>query len=182
MKYDLTGSKFPQKMKPRPITEATIQRQLYDFYSGLGHKLIAPNIYLHYSEADLITVQASGYVNEIEIKITKADFKRDFEKRKHKYYTAARAKKVVRSFAHIPNYFWFAFPEPLLDKIDFDVPDYYGLIAIKDLGHGLGAPNIHRRAKFLHKKKITDKQVRQIARSLMFKMWKYSDPSFWVAK
>jgi hypothetical protein len=165
----------------KPITEKIIQRQLYDFYIKLGHKLIAPNIYLHYSEADLITVQASGYVNEIEIKINKADFKRDFEKRKHKYYAAARAKKA-RSFAHLPNYFWFAFPHKLLDKIDFDVPDYYGLITLRNYGMEVYYPVIHRRAKFLHKKKVTDKQVRQIARSLMFKMWKYSDPSFWVAK
>lgn len=148
----------------KKLTEKIIQQRLYDFYHKLGHKLIAPNIFLHYSEADLITVQVSGYVNEIEIKLTKADFKRDFKKRKHKYMAEA---KSARSKLHLPNYFWFAFPLSILPVIDFEIPDYYGLITFNEDGH----PNIYRRAKIIHKKKITHKQIAQIARSLMFKLW-----------
>jgi Holliday junction resolvase-like predicted endonuclease len=148
------------------LTEKSIQRSLYHFYNQLNHKLIAPNIHLYYGEADLITVQTSGYTNEIEIKLNKADFKRDFKKRKHLYM--ALAKKAV-SKVHLPNYFWFAFPLSLMEKIDFEVPGHYGMITVNEEGW----PNIYRRAKLLHRGKITDKQVRQIARSLMFKMWRY---------
>ena len=143
------------------LTEKSIQRSLFQFYNKLNHKLIAPNIYLHYSEADLITVQTSGYVNEIEIKISRADFKNDFKKRKHRYM-AERMKNT-------PNYFWFAFPLVLLHKINFDIPGEYGMITVNEKGW----PNILKRAKIMHRDKVTNKQVRQIARSLMFKMWKY---------
>lgn len=144
------------------LTEKEIQYLLWNFYNKLGHKLVVPNIYLHYSEADLITVQASGYVNEIEIKRTKVDFKNDFKKRKHTYMAEAATTRL-----HLPNYFWFAYPATIHESIDFEIPDYYGMIQIKFEKY----PVIEKRARLLHKKKITDKQVRQIARSLMFKMW-----------
>ncbi len=149
------------------ISEKIIQRSLFDFYNGLNHKLIAPNIYLHYSEADLITVQSSGYVNEIEIKLTKADFKRDFKKRKHRYMAEAMKPK---SRLHTPNYFWFCCPQDLLSKIDFDIPEYYGILVVDENG---ALPIIHKRAKIMHRDKVTNKQIAQIARSLMFKMWDY---------
>jgi hypothetical protein len=159
-------------MSQQKLTEKSIQSLLFDFYNKLGHKLIAPNIYLHYSEADLITVQTSGYVNEIEIKITKADFKGDFKKRKHKYMTESHNGYMRKVNFDLPNYFWFAFPQSLMSKIDFDIPDYYGLITIEDLGLDCYLPCIYRRAKMMHKKKVTNKQIRQIARSMMFKMWR----------
>jgi hypothetical protein len=147
------------------ISEKIIQRSLFKFYNRLNHKLIVPNIYLHYSEADLITVQTSGYVNEIEIKLTKADFKRDFKKRKHQYMLESMKPG---SRLHTPNYFWFCIPKTLLPKIDCDIPDNYGMILMDENGI---YPEIYKRAKIMHRQKVTDKQVRQIARSLMFKMW-----------
>lgn len=167
-------------MKNLP-SESQIQRILFNFYNALGHKLIIPNIYLHHSEADIITVQTSGYVNEIEIKRTKADFKADFFKRKHRYMTEAMGIKKKKGrclsskfLSMIPNYFWFAFPEELGPKIaDIVVPDYYGMIRIIPAADEWNRAEIIKRAKIMHRSKISDKQVRQIARSLMFKMWKY---------
>jgi hypothetical protein len=160
------------------LNEKIIQRRLFDFYNKLGHKLIAPNIFLYHSEADLITVQKSGYVNEVEIKLNKPDLKRDFEKRKHPYMAKAVTLKNTpgrcassRYLTYMPNYFWFAFPHHILGKIDFEIPDYYGLITIRNFGMDVWYPVIHRRAKIMHKKKVTEKQIAQIARSLMFKLW-----------
>jgi hypothetical protein len=151
------------------ISEKIIQQALFKFYNRLNHKLIVPNIYLHYSEADLITVQASGYVNEIEIKLTKADFKRDFKKKKHRYmHEAKNHVNLNYPRLHTPNYFWFCIPKTLLPKIDCDIPDDYGMILMDENGI---YPEIYKRAKIMHRQKVTDKQVRQIARSLMFKMW-----------
>jgi hypothetical protein len=147
------------------ISEKIIQKSLFHFYNCLNHKLIVPNIYLHYSEADLITVQASGYVNEIEIKLTKADFVRDFKKRKHQYM----AESMIQRRLHTPNYFWFCIPQELLPKIDLDIPDVYGMILVNENGH---CPAIHKRAKIMHREKVTEKQIRQIARSVMYKFWK----------
>ena len=155
------------------ISEKIIQRSLFNFYNKLNHKLIVPNIYLHYSEADLITVQKSGYVNEIEIKLTKADLKRDFKKRKHAYMLESKNQSNPNySRLHTPNYFWFCIPKTLLPKIDFDIPEDYGIITVDENG---GWPDIHKRAKIMHRDKVTDKQIRQIARSLMYKMWKYEN-------
>ena len=152
------------------ISEKIIQQSLFHFYNQLNHKLIVPNIYLHYSEADLITVQASGYVNEIEIKLTHADFKRDFKKRKHHYMVEA---SLTKTRLHTPNYFWFCIPRDLLSKIHFDfVPEDYGMILVNENGQ---RPEIHKRAKIMHRNKVTEKQIRQIARSLMFKMWRFKE-------
>jgi hypothetical protein len=193
MQFDLTGKNAVHEppelnddlafdgdvqMKTNPrLTEKIIQRRLFEFYCKLDHKLVVPNIFLHYSEADLITVQKSGYVNEIEIKLNKADLKRDFKKRKHKYFNEAVSLKkqkgrclTSRYLSHMPNYFWFAFPLSVLPVIDFEIPDYYGLITIRE-DDFQGWPNVYRRAKIMHKQKVSNKQIAQIARSLMFKMW-----------
>ncbi len=151
------------------LSEASIQGILWNYYEGLQHQVIAPNIHLHYSEADLITVMKSGYVNEIEIKISKADFKNDFKKRKHQIMENLKQDNLHnRQKKYSPNYFWFAIPEALYLKIDFPIHEYYGLIVINEPLHVISIIN---RAKRLHTDKITQKQLQRIGRSLMYKYW-----------
>jgi hypothetical protein len=141
---------------------------LWNYYDGLHHQLVAPNINLHYSEADMITVMKSGYVNEIEIKISKADFKNDFKHKKRKHWMMEKVRDTQAFEKFSANYFWYAIPKALHPKIDFPIPDYYGLIVIDE---PLKFISIIKRAKLLHKGKITQKQLHRIGRSLTYKYW-----------
>ena len=151
------------------LTEKKIQKALWNYYDGIQHQIVVPNIHLHYSEADLITVMKSGYMNEIEIKISKADFKNDFKKQKHTMMeNLVQGKILNRATLYSANYFWFAIPKALHPKINFPIPDHYGLIVIDE---PLAFISIIKRAKLLHREKITQKQLHRIGRSLMYKYW-----------
>lgn len=71
--------KFAHKEK---LTEAQVQ---IGVFNHLQHKIIAPNIELFYTgEMDVCSVMNSNLVCEYEIKLSRADFKKDFKK-EHKH-------------------------------------------------------------------------------------------------
>jgi len=93
------------------------------------------NLYVFDWESDYLAMTRSGYFYEVEIKISKSDFKADFlKKEKHalisntfnmhdiphdgKYYKSTTA----------PNYFSYCVPEGLIDIRD--IPPYAGLLEI----------------------------------------------------
>lgn len=146
---------------------------------------VAPNIYVYDWESDLIGVVKSGYVHEIEIKISKSDFKADAKKKeKHEVLqTGSHEIKNVRSWlvdhwrsqgritddgrmiARRPNYFWYGCPEGLIEAED--VPPYSGLV---HLGTG-NYPKVLKPPKLLHKNHIIPLEMDSIMRSMSFKYW-----------
>lgn len=112
-----------------------------------------PNIYFFghpYSETDFLVVQKSGYIYDIEIKISRSDFRADFKKEdkhsilstgayisKHnsfyfkddKRIRVAKGQPIPKSR---PNRFYYAVPEGLIKKSE--VPKYAGLLYIKPSG------------------------------------------------
>ena len=68
------------------MIEKEIQNVLYNYCSQKHHDYMIPNYHISY-EADFVSVTKSGYINEYEIKCTRADFKAEFKHkiRKHKY-------------------------------------------------------------------------------------------------
>ena len=64
--------------KSDSINAQTIQQSISNIY--LDHKYIIFNAYLFDWESDYFSVSESGYVYEVEIKLTKSDFKKDFNK------------------------------------------------------------------------------------------------------
>lgn len=91
-------------------------------------------------ESDYFCVNKEGYSFEIEVKITKADFKNDFKKEKHKLFVEKDSKRLI------PNRFYYAVPRGLISETD--LPSYAGLIVV-DGSHAI----IQKRAPFIHKKK-----------------------------
>jgi hypothetical protein len=68
-------------------------------------------------------------LNEIEIKSSFQDFKKDFEKVKHESYSNNHNNKTW-----CPNYFWFLVPQALRDKVlPFVTNSKYGLLIYRDL-------------------------------------------------
>ena len=142
------------------------------------YKIVAPNIFPSriYGEMDILAIRKSGYVDEIEIKLSKSDFKADFNKTVNKKiktdygykFTKVKKHRTLRSGKCIPNYFSFLVPESIVDEIE--IPKYCGLYVIYENRRN----NIFevKKAPILHKKKdIVEGLEEQIGKKMMYRYW-----------
>ena len=58
-------------------------------------RYLCENTYVYNWESDVFFVTKAGYSVEVEIKVSKQDFKRDFEKAKHKLLANHKASRLV---------------------------------------------------------------------------------------
>jgi hypothetical protein len=89
--------------------------------------IVIPNFYIGFYEMDLCLIRKSGYVIEYEIKISRSDFKNDFNKSVSSYNPSEIKKHD--EMAHKQgkcNKFYFVVPENLISKEE--VPKHCGLI------------------------------------------------------
>lgn len=78
-------------------------------------------------EADVLALSASGYLTEVEIKISVADFRRDAAKAKHSPRWHTRTDLV--------SAFYYAMPEMMWPKVETEfASDRAGLILVSDAG------------------------------------------------
>lgn len=77
-------------------SERTIQESVRQLF--INHKYILTNSFVFAWESDFFSVTKSGNVYEVEVKISKADYKKDFEKDKHNFFTTMQKGKrfIVR--------------------------------------------------------------------------------------
>lgn len=141
-------------MTSRDVMKSVVGRASWHLWDPL-RQLIAPNTNGVVGwEADILVVHKTGYVDEIEVKISVADFRREFSKKshKHKVLQCGRPSKVRN-----PNYawrngqpfhlqdwdnckphpvrrFWFALPEEIHAKIESEIPSYAGVIVVRETG------------------------------------------------
>ena len=82
--------------------------------------IVVPNVSwgLLEHEADVLVCTKQGYVTEIEIKVSKSDFLKDFEK-PHGHYD----KRITK--------YYFAVPEILEEFVKERLPDQWGLLVLK---------------------------------------------------
>lgn len=124
--------------------------------------IIVPNISWGLSgmhECDLFIINPSGFCTEVEIKISLADFKKDFE------------KKHDHSDERIKN-FYYAFPHIIYNKnkefIDKMVPDHAGILIVDNKTNvkiikGNKSNNTAR--------KLTDKEILKVAKLGCLRIW-----------
>lgn len=115
------------------------------------------NLYVFNWESDYLTITKSGYVYEVEIKISRADFFNDF---KHKEEKHILLESNVLHDLHpndCPNYFYYAVPEGLITEEE--VPEYAGLIYLKSWGVKIvkDAPKINQNKVDIENLKLIDK-------------------------
>lgn len=123
-------------------------------------RFTVPNCYFFgggYGETDVLIVQASGLIYDVEIKVSRSDFFADFKKvAKHEILEFGYQKtgvfrasnEVVIDNKWRPNKFMFAVPEGLIKPSE--VPHYAGLLYLTQFG---GLKEI-KKTPFLHKEKI----------------------------
>jgi len=122
---------------------------------------------------DLLCVRKSGYIDEIEIKISRSDFTADFKKTV-KLKQGANLWPLIKRLKHDAmqegllkcNRFSFLVPESLIDKID--VPDYAGLYVMKE---DLFRPYVTevKKSKLFHKNKITDSEMISLGKKMAYR-------------
>lgn len=136
-----------------------ISYYITNYFQNTGYEIVLPNFYFGPYEMDVFRRMKNGYINEYEIKISRADFKKDFEK-SHKKFHQEFKNGTFSIYDHdvvlkheefskgkgVPNKFWFVVPEGLI-SID-EVPDYAGLIYWIDK---YDCTKIIKPAKFIHK-------------------------------
>lgn len=149
------------------IKKEALSLTTFDVLEALNNRYVSPsavkyiinNLYvLGAYESDFLCIRKSGYIDEIEVKVSRSDFKNDFKhkEKKHQilsgtYFLTEEEKKSYKDVNDIylkPNRFYYACPDGLLKPEE--IPDYAGLIYIEDKYF----PKIIKKAPLLHKNKI----------------------------
>ena len=68
------------------MTEKDIQKAVLGRFSKHEYKLLNSYVFGYNWESDFFSRTKTGYYYEVEVKISRADFKADFSKNKHKYF------------------------------------------------------------------------------------------------
>jgi hypothetical protein len=141
----------------------------YRLYGNTRYEIVAPNIYMDWAtcEMDLLGVRKSGFIDEVEIKVTKSDFVADFKKR-IRFKTPGLKHDLIPEGKLYCNYFSFFIPVALVDQCD--IPDYAGLYVF-DNSRAYSRVRELKRAPRLHDRKITDKQKYQVTRKVHYRYW-----------
>lgn len=126
------------------MTSKDIQKKLNNYYTG-NCLYKVPNAFIFKWESDFFVQRQSKLCYEFEIKVTKADFKKDFDKKdKHQILQTGELNgtKYKR-----PNKFYYIAPKGVIDAND--IPSYAGFVEVQDtflndLCLVKDAPNLHK--------------------------------------
>lgn len=100
-----------------------ILNKLISFVVSTSQDIIIPNYYFGGFECDLFKITKDNYVVEYEVKISRADFFKDFSKGS-KWIETTKHDKIKHGT--LCNRFFFVVPFGLVSKAE--IPDYAGLI------------------------------------------------------
>lgn len=160
---------------PLSWCERQVQDAVYVHCAIKNHEIIVPNSCVFGWEADVVSVNKTGFISEFEIKVTRADFKAEAKKAHRKLLTDPVEQTFFGKRVHPrPNYFYFAVPENLIQPEE--VPDYAGLLYVckhvKRHALYFGTAREVKSPKRLHREKIDDGQRRQLSRAMTVRYWR----------
>ena len=118
-------------------------------YSNFNYKL--QNTYVFNWESDFFCISTSNYIYEIEIKISRSDFKNEFNKTVNFKGIKKIDYLIDNNETFKPNKFIYACPYGLIKKEDID--KNFGLIYINP-ANLFCKHEIIQNARFLHKEKL----------------------------
>ncbi len=98
--------------------------------------LAVPNFTVRgFGEADLLCLRESGTREVVEVKISKADFRREFKKGvQQRLEQAHKGKNTAPRYYEFPNKYSFAMPLPLALELAEEIPVYAGLYGVAPVG------------------------------------------------
>lgn len=151
------------------LSERRIQEAIYQqgFLSHSSIKYYAENMFIYEWESDIWLMTKSGYAYEVEIKITRSDFKNDFKNKADKHVILESGASSDQDNRLRPNYFYYAVPNSLISPED--IPEYAGLLYVTVVPTALNkngyyrldvvkaAPKIHKDKTDVEFLRLTDK-------------------------
>jgi len=161
-----------------------MQLALFEWLEWRKRTLILPNFTpFYWYECDMFSLTRSLYFHEIEIKVSRADFRADFKKfEKHRVLSGDLTNANWYGPSYLdrsPHTFCYACPAEML-AVD-DVPAYAGLIWVRRQKKGFwnGATGylvtVEKRPPMLPAEKMKPEQVLKISNNLWYryaKEWK----------
>lgn len=171
------------------MTAKDIDRHLRNHFENNSRYMVS-NVFAfdqYYKETDFLLVKDNGFIFDIEIKVSRSDFKADFKKKKHyilkngfitldyDYYRQEESglvsyKKNCPIPIKTPNRFYFCVPENLISVEE--VPDYAGLFYVYEDGR---IKKI-KEAKLLHKEKHLKEIESVLCRKFYYSYLKLKSP------
>lgn len=157
-----------------------LNRQFYKSYFQ-RYELVIPNAYFkgQSNEMDIAAVRKSGFLDEIEIKLSVADFNADFNKETLVFYKNKIGRRVAKKVnkhkllrsGKLPcNYFYFFLSEKLAEQCD--IPEYAGLITYKKLDKNRILLHEQQKPKRLHDNKLSLEQRFYLCKKIYYKYWR----------
>lgn len=176
------------RKKSKPVekhdTHHMFRTLMWDKRSGCD--VIMPNVHVgHWNECDALLVLKSGYTHEVEMKLSRSDFRADFKKTNwwhqvpdDRSWASEGSLRPVEENKHVllergqgfPNRFSFLVPEGLVTPDE--VPPYAGLMYFTRNEGEYGRIRVERQAKLLHKTKITPERLARLTKKFV---WRYND-------
>lgn len=161
------------------MNEKQIQNYLY-WNLNRKHNLLCPNIFLYNWESDFVSITKAGYANEYEIKVSKSDFKVDRINKVEKFqilengFLETKTDWEKKKFGdkrvyQRPSMFWYVCPENLIDISE--IPEYTGLIHVKESGSYYRRLITVKKPKKLGKEKISEELQKKILISIYYRYW-----------
>lgn len=145
------------------ITTLEIENRVASFFDW-RQNIIVPNVSwgINIHECDLLIIRKSGCGIEVEIKISKADLKKDGEKR-HGHF----------DFNHRIKELWFAIPDYLQDYIDL-IPERAGILVLDkclDYGYHINLKILRKPKINMKARKFTDQEILKVAHLGTMRIW-----------
>lgn len=152
-------------LKPTKWTEEKVRDKLrLYFLSPSAKKYEIANLFVFGWESDYLAITKSLVSYEIEIKISKADFKNEAKHKVDKYLLLEGGKeKLGRYSGGVPNYFYYAVPDGLITEEE--IPEFAGLIYVNPWG-----VTIVKAAKKLTEEKF-DAEKYNLTDKFYYNMW-----------
>lgn len=122
-----------------------------------------PRCYILGWEADLLVLNTNKRLEEIEIKISVADFKKEFKDKAKKHEKLKAGRSTLTRY-------WFAVPSTLVPLVKDLVPEYAGLLAVNLQGRYL--VEVVKQAPTLKGAKIIPPQFEiQLLKRAYWRIW-----------
>jgi hypothetical protein len=152
------------------MNESEIIKHVRRFFATSEYEL--QNVFIWDWESDYFCITTSGYTVEVEVKISKSDFKADSKKTQKHFILKNSAKELVtmpmtsyepEKYSTIavvkpigPNKFYYCCPEGMIKSEE--VPEYAGLLYYRQVPENVNEHTYDsiiqiKPAKFLHKNK-----------------------------
>lgn len=124
------------------------------YLSRSACKYLIHNLFVFDWESDYLAITKAGLIHEVEIKISKHDYKNEAKNKWAKFALFESRNESTM----IPDFFYYCVPENLLSVEE--VPEYAGLLYVNDYGFlttPKSAPRLKQEKTDLSKLNLTDK-------------------------